>query len=249
MDQDHAVLSIQQQGDLVGLSRAAYYYTPVAETSENLQLLRLLDAQSLVTPFYGSRRMTVWLKEQGAPINRKRLQRLMRLMGLEGLAPGPPTSAAQAAHPRYPYWLRDVPVMRPNQAWGVDITSGPMAVGFLYLVASMDWCIRYVVGWAVSNSLDADFCLEALEQAFGHGAPDIFKSDQGVQFTSQAWIERVERAGSRVRMDGRGRAFDNILSSLSDCGAPSNMKTSICGTMPRAQNSSEAWVCLFRLLQ
>lgn len=205
------MLSIHQQCDLLGLSRSAYYYTPAAETPENLRLMRLLDAQYLVTPFYGSRRMTVWLKQHGHGINRKRIQRLMRLMGLEGLAPGPQTSVAHPAHPRYPYLLRNVSVVRPNQAWCVDITYVPMAVGFMYLVAIMDWFSRYVVGWAVSNSLDTDFCLEALDQAFTHGAPDIFNSDQGVQFTSQAWIAQVEKAGSRVSMDGRGRVFDNIF--------------------------------------
>jgi putative transposase len=205
------MLSIQQQCALVGLSRSAYYYTPATETAENLQLMRLLDAQYLVTPFYGSRRMTVWLNQQGYGINRKRIQRLMRLMGLEGLAPGPQTSVAHPAHPHYPYLLRDVAVVRPNQAWCVDITYVPMAIGFMYLVAIMDWFSRYVVGWAVSNSLDTDFCLDALDQAFAYGAPDIFNSDQGVQFTSPTWIARVEQAGSRVSMDGRGRVFDNIF--------------------------------------
>ncbi|MDR4499846.1 MAG: IS3 family transposase [Nitrospirales bacterium] len=204
-------MSIQQQCNLMGLSRSVYYYTPATETPENLQLMRLLDAQYLITPFYGSRRMTVWLQEQGHPMNRKRIQRLMRLMGLEGVAPGPQTSIAHPAHPRYPYLLRDVSVMRPNQAWCVDITYVPMTVGFMYLVAIMDWFSRYIVGWAVSNSLDADFCLEALDEAFAHGVPDIFNSDQGVQFTSQAWITRVEQAGSRVSMDGRGRVFDTIF--------------------------------------
>ena len=205
------MLSTQQQCDLVGLSRSAYYSTPRAESPQNLQLMRLLDAQYLVTPFYGSRRMAVWLKDEGYRVNRKRLQRLMRPMGLEGLAPGPQTSQAHPAHPRYPYLLRNVAVVRPNQAWCVDITYVPMAVGFMYLVAIMDWFSRYVVSWVVSNSLDADFCLEALEQALSHGAPDIFNSDQGGQFTSQAWIARVEQAGSQVSMDGRGRVFDNIF--------------------------------------
>lgn len=205
------MLSIQQPCDFVGLSRSAYYSTPRAESPQNIQLMRLLDAQYLVTPFYGSRRMAVWLKDEGYRVNRKRLQRLMRLMGLEGLAPGPQPSQAHPAHPRYPYLLRNVAVVRPNQAWCVDITYVPMAVGFMYLVAIMDWVSRYVVNWAVSNSLDADFCLEALEQALSHGAPNIFNRDQGVQFTSQAWIARVEQAGSQVSMDGRGRVFDNIF--------------------------------------
>ncbi len=205
------MLSIQQQCALVGLSRSVYYYQPAAESEKNLHLMRLLDAQYLQTPFYGSRRMTVWLHEQGYGINRKRIQRLMRLMGLEGLAPGPSTSRAHPAHRRYPYLLRDLQVVRPNQAWCVDITYVPMALGFMYLVAIMDWFSRYVGAWAVSNTLDVDFYLEALDQALAMYTPEIFNSDQGVQFTSQAWIERIEAAGSLVSMDSRGCVFDNIF--------------------------------------
>jgi putative transposase len=205
------MLSIQQQCALVGLSRSAYYYHPATESEENLHLMRLLDEQYLRTPFYGSRRMTVWFQEHGYTINRKRIQRLMRLMGLEGIAPGPQTSKGHPAHLRYPYLLRGIKVVRPNQAWCVDITYVPMALGFMYLVAIMDWFSRYVVAWAVSNTLETDFCLKALEEALARHTPEIFNSDQGVQFTSQAWIERVEAAGSLVSMDGRGRVFDNIF--------------------------------------
>ncbi len=205
------MVSVQQQCALVGISRSAYYAPPAGESIENLHLMRLLDEQYLHTPFYGSRRMTVWFQEHGYPINRKRIQRLMRLMGLEGIAPGPHTSKGHLAHPRYPYLLRNVNVVRPNQAWCVDITYVPMAGGFMYLVAIMDWFSRYVVAWAASTTLEADFCLEALERALAKHTPEIFNSDQGVQFTSQAWIERVEAAGSLVSMDGRGRVFDNIF--------------------------------------
>ncbi len=205
------MVSIQRQCALVGLSRSAYYYHPATESAENLHLMRVLDEQYLRTPFYGSRRMTVWFQEHGYPINRKRIQRLMRLMGLEGIAPGPHTSKGHPAHLRYPYLLRGVKVIRSNQAWCVDITYVPMAMGFMYLVAIMDWFSRYVVAWAVSNTLETDFCVEALERALARHTPEIFNSDQGVQFTSQAWIERVESAGSLVSMDGRGRVFDNIF--------------------------------------
>ena len=208
IDANHSMLSIQRQCGLVGLSRSAYYYTPAVESHENLQLMRLLDAQYLLTPFYGSRRMTVWLKAQGYPINRKRIQRLMRLMGLEGLAPGPQTSVARPAHPRYPYVLRDVPVVRPNQAWYVDITYVPMVVGFMYLVAIMD-LVESLCGELGHLQFLRNRLL--LGRVGTGGAPDIFNSDQGVQFTSQAWIDRVEQAGSRVSMDGRGRVFDNIF--------------------------------------
>ena len=205
------MLSIQEQCALVGLSRSAYYYQPATESPENLHFMRLLDEQYLQTPFYGSRRMTAWLQAHGYSINRKRIQRLMRLMGLEGLAPGPNTSKAHPEHVRYPYLLRNVSVVRPNQAWCVDITYVPMALGFMYLVAIMDWFSRYVVAWAVSNTLETDFCLEALGQALATHTPEILNSDQGAQFTSQAWIERVQAAGSLVSMDGRGRVFDNIF--------------------------------------
>jgi len=205
------MVSIQQQCALVGLSRSAYYAHPAGESAENLHLMRLLDEHYLQTPFYGSRRMTVWFQEHWYTINRKRIQRLMRLMGLEGIAPGPQTSKGHPAHLRYPYLLRGIKVVRPNQAWCVDITDVPMALGFMYLVAIMDWFSRYVVAWAVSNTLETDFCLKALEEALARHTPEIFNSDQGVQFTSQAWIERVEAAGSLVSMDGRGRVFDNIF--------------------------------------
>lgn len=211
IDTGHPTLSIQDQCALVGLSRSAYDYSPAGESEANLHLMRLLDEQYLHTPFYGSRRMTEWLQGQGYPVNRKRVQRLMCQMGLEGIAPGPHTSQSHSEHRRYPYLLRDVAVVRPNQAWCVDITYVPMALGFMYLVAIMDWFSRYVVAWAVSNTVDVGFCLDALEQALAKHTPDIFNSDQGVQFTSQAWIERVEAAGSAVSMDGRGRVFDNIF--------------------------------------
>jgi putative transposase len=211
IQREHPTMSIQRQCTLLQLSRSAYYYHPVEESEENLRLMRLLDEQYLKTPFYGSRRMTEWFQVQGYLINRKRVQRLMRQMGLEGIAPGPHTSNTHPGHRRYPYLLRDTIVVRPNQAWCVDITYVPMALGFMYLVAIMDWFSRYVIAWAVSNTLDMGFCLDALEHALSKQTPEIFNSDQGVQFTSQAWIERVEAAGSAVSMDGRGRVFDNIF--------------------------------------
>jgi len=162
---EHPTMSIQRQCTLMKLSRSAYYYHPVKESEENLRLMRLLDEQYLKTPFLGSRRMTEWFQGQGYWINRKRVQRLMRQMGLEGIAQGPHTSNAHPEHRRYPYLLRDVVVICPNQAWCVDITYVPMTLGFMYLVAIMDWFSRYVVAWAVSNTLDLGFCLDALEHA------------------------------------------------------------------------------------
>jgi putative transposase len=173
--------------------------------------MRLIDEQYTRTPFYGSRRMRVYLRELGYGLNRKRVQRLMRLMGLEGVAPGPRTSRRQPEHKVYPYLLRDVVPVRPNQVWSTDITFIPMRVGFMYLVAILDWYSRYVVGWALSNTLDTGFCLEALERAFERGRPEIFNSDQGCQFTSEAFTGRLEAQGVRISMDGRGRVFDNIF--------------------------------------
>lgn len=200
-----------RQCELLGLARSSYYYTPVGESEENLAYMRLIDEQYLSTPFYGSRRMTVWLQRQGYAINRKRVQRLMRQMGLEGLAPGPRTSRPAPEHRVYPYLLRELAITHPNQVWATDITYVPMPRGFMYLVAIMDWYSRYVLAWELSNTLDAGFCLEALETALSGCCPEIFNSDQGVQFTSAAFTRRLEEAGVRISMDGRGRAFDNIF--------------------------------------
>jgi putative transposase len=207
----HPDLSIERQCDLVELARSSYYYQPVPAKPEDLHLMRLLDEQYLRTPFYGSRRMTVWLQQQGHEVNRKRVQRLMRLMGLVGIAPGPGTSRPHPPHPVYPYLLRDTVVERPNQVWCSDITYVPMPVGFLYLVVVMDWFSRYVLAWELSNSLEVGFCLVALERALARCQPEIFNSDQGAQFTSSTFTERLAQAQVRISMDGRGRTFDNIF--------------------------------------
>lgn len=211
IEPNHRELSIARQCELLGLSRSSYYYQAVPESEENLQYMRLLDEQYLRTPYYGSRRMTVWLREQGFDINRKRVQRLMRQMGLEGVAPGPNTSRGHPEHQVYPYLLRNVAITKVNQVWSTDITYLPMAKGFLYLVAIIDWYSRYVLAWEVSNTLDTAFCLEALDNALAQARPQIFNSDQGVQFTSAAFTERLHQAGVQISMDGRGRAFDNIF--------------------------------------
>ncbi len=173
--------------------------------------MRLIDEHYTRTPFYGSRRMVVALSEQGYPVNRKRVQRLMRLMGLEGLAPGPSTSRPHPQHKIYPYLLRDVQIVRPNQVWGSDITYIPMRSGYLFLTAILDWYSRYVVGWALSNTQDTGLCLEALEQALSEARPEIFNTDQGSQYTSTAFTERLKAHEIRISMDGRGRVFDNIF--------------------------------------
>jgi putative transposase len=207
----HSQLSIRRQCALLGLGRANWYYQPAAESTETLELMRQIDRQYTCTPFYGSRRMTVFLNAAGYPVNRKRVQRLMRQMGLVGVAPGPQTSRPQPQHTVSPYLLRGLVSDRPNQAWCTAVTYRPMPRGFLFLVAILDWYSRYVVAWMVSNTQDTAFCLETLEQAFTHGCPAIFNSDQGCQFTSTVFTTRLEAAGVQASMDGRGRVFDNIF--------------------------------------
>jgi putative transposase len=173
--------------------------------------MRLIDEQYTRTPFYGSRRMTVVLQGLGHGVNRKRVQRLMRLMRLEGVAPGPRTSAPHPEHKVYPYLLRDLAVERPDQVWASDITYIPMQRGFMYLVAILDWYSRYVVAWSLSNTLETAFCLEALEQALTGARPEIFNSDQGSPYTSAEFTGPLHAQGVAISMDGRGRAFDNIV--------------------------------------
>jgi len=208
-DQDD--LSIRRQCELLGLNRSTLYYRGVGESEENLELMRLIDEQYLRTPFLGSRRMTVWLESKGYQVNRKRIQRLMRIMGLEAVYPKPRTSQGGQEHRIYPYLLRNVTIDRPNQVWVADITYVPMAYGFMYLAAIMDWYSRYVVSWTLSNSLESCFCVDALEEALAWQRPAIFNSDQGAQFTSQRFTSILEDFGVAISMDGRGRVFDNIF--------------------------------------
>ena len=211
IEPEHACLSIRRQCELVGLNRSTYYLEPASETEENLLFMRLINEQYLKTPFYGSRRMGEHLCGLGYEINRKRIQRLMRKMGLEAIYPKPKTSQARAAHTVYPYLLRDLEIVRACQVWSTDITYVPMPRGFTYLVAVIDWYSRFVLSWQLSNTLDGRFCLEALEAALDLGNPEIFNTDQGAQFTARGFTSRVEAAGVRVSMDGRGRALDNVF--------------------------------------
>jgi putative transposase len=172
--------------------------------------MRKIDEQYLRTPFYGSRRMAVWLCREGHEVNRKRVQRLMRIMGLEAIYPKPRTTVTVACH-KYPYLLRNLEITRPNQVWAADITYVPLRSGYLYLTAVLDWYSRYVLAWQLSNSLDSDFCLTTLEEALGRGRPEIFNTDQGVQYTSREFTGRLEKAGIAISMDGRGRALDNVF--------------------------------------
>jgi putative transposase len=204
-------LSVRRQCELLGLSRSSLYYEPARETGEDLRLMRRIDEQYTACPFYGSRRMTAWLIEQGEEVNRKRVQRLMRVMGLEAVYPKPRLSVAGRGHKIYPYLLRGVKIERPDQVWSTDITYVPMTSGFMYLAAVIDWFSRYVIAWKLSNTLDGSFCLEMLDEALKGGRPEVFNTDQGVQFTAAAFTGRLESAGVAVSMDGRGRALDNVF--------------------------------------
>jgi putative transposase len=196
---------------LLGLNRSSLYYEPLAETAENLRLMRRIDEQYTAHPFYGSRKMTRWLVQQGEAVNRKRVQRLMRLMGLEAIYPKPSLSLAGRGHRVFPYLLRNVRIERADQVWSTDITYIPLPAGFLYLAAILDWYSRYVLAWRLSNTLDGSFCLEMLEEALRRGKPEVFNTDQGSQFTAEAWTSRLQSAGVAVSMDGRGRCLDNVF--------------------------------------
>lgn len=213
IDQRDAV-SVVRQCVLAGVSRATIYaqQKPGPVDQSNLLLSRLVDEEYTRHPFYGSRKMVVFLKVAGHMVNRKRVQGLMRQMGLAGMAPGPNTSRPHPEHKIYPYLLRGVPVIRPDQVWGTDITYIRLAHGFAYLVAIIDWYSRRVLSWRISNSMDAVFCVDCLEEALrSHGRPEIFNSDQGSQFTSVAFTSVLKREEIVISMDGRGRAFDNIF--------------------------------------
>jgi putative transposase len=207
----HPQISMARQCALLDLPRATYYYQATGESVENLQLMRRLDEQYTQTPYYGTRRMTAWLRSQGYAVNRKRVTRLLRTMGLEAIYPTPHTSQSHPTPRVYPYLLRGVPITRVNQVWSTDITYIRLHGGFVSLVAVMDWFSRYVLSWAVSITIDVGFCLEALEQALGVATPDIFNSDQGAQFTSLEFTGRLAAAGIQISMDGRGRALDNVF--------------------------------------
>ena len=207
-------VSVVQQCVLAGVSRATFYaqQKPRLVDKSDLLLSQLIDEEYTRHPFYGSRKMVVFLKNSGYIVNRKRVQRLMRQIGLVSMAPGPNTSHAHPEHKVYPYLLRGVPVIRPNQVWSTDITYIRLTHGFAYLVAIIDWYSRRVMSWRISNTMEAVFCVDCLEEALrNHDKPEIFNSDQGSQFTSEAFTSVLKREGINISMDGRGRAFDNIF--------------------------------------
>jgi len=211
VEPDHPQISLRRQCELLGLNRSTLYYTPVGASELNLRLMRLIDEQYTRTPFYGWLRMTAYLCRQGLPVNHKRVQRLMRLMGLAAIYPKPKLTQPDGRAQVYPYLLRGLAITGVNQVWSRDITYVRMAHGFMYLVAIIDWFSRYVLTWQLSNTLDGQFCLDALQIALRQSQPTIFNTDQGVQFTAQAFTNTLEATGVRVSMDGRGRALDNIF--------------------------------------
>jgi len=205
-------LPVGKQCALLSISRSSFYYEPKGENEMNLDLMRVIDKQFLETPFFGVRQMTWHLRNEGRLVNEKRIRRLMRLMGLMPIYQKPNTSRPTKGHKIYPYLLRGLHVGRPNQVWCADITYLPMRRGFLYLVAIMDWHTRKVLAWRISNTLEAEFCVDALHEAIHKfGPPEIMNTDQGSQFTSFAWTDRLRRSGVRISMDGKGRFLDNIF--------------------------------------
>jgi putative transposase len=212
IDRCHKRLSVSAQCRLLSVSRSGLYYTPSVETSENLSILRLLDAQYLETPFYGVRRLRAWLGEQGYAVNVKRLRRLMRVVNWQTLYRKPRTTRRDPTQRVYPYLLKNLPITAPNQAWAIDITYVPMRRGFLYLCAVIDLHTRYVLSWSLSNTMTAQWCCQVVEAAIDqHGRPQLINSDQGSQFTSQAYTQLLRRHEIAISMDSKGRALDNIF--------------------------------------
>lgn len=212
IDPRQPVLSITRQCALIGISRSAWYGPGRTETPLNLALMKLIDAQFMETPFYGSRQMARHLRNQGYNVGRKRVRRLMARMGLRAVYQKPKTTVPHPEHRKYPYLLRDLVIERPNHVWCADITYIPMRRGFLYLVAIMDWGTRRVLSWRLSNTMDTEFCIEALEDALRlHGRPEIFNTDQGSQFTSPRFTQILLDATVKASMDGRGRWMDNVM--------------------------------------
>ncbi len=212
IDRADVDLSIVAQCRLLKVARSTLYWRAAAVSEDDLRLMRRLDEQYLRTPFYGSRRMVAELHREGEAVNRKRVRRLMRLLGLEAIYQKPNTSRRHPEHKVYPYLLRGLVIDRPNQVWCADITYIPLAKGFVYLVAVMDWFSRRVLAWRLSIGMETDFCVEALQEAMDrYGQPEIFNTDQGVQFSSAAFIDELAAHGVRISMDGKGRFLDNIF--------------------------------------
>lgn len=205
-------VSMRRQCELLAVCRSSLYYQPKPTSPEELALMRRIDSLHLEFPFYGSRKLTRCLKDEGKDVNRKHIQRLMRVMGIEAVAPKPDTSRAAPEHPKYPYLLRNVSVCRVNQVWCADVTYIPMAEGFAYLVAIMDWYSRRILAWRLSNTMDPAFCVDALKEALASfAAPEVFNTDQGSQFTASDFTDVLREHDVKISMDGKGRYMDNIF--------------------------------------
>ena len=211
VQRSHRRLSVTRQCKLLGISRTSVSYRRKPTAQTDLELMAAMDRQYLETPYYGSRRMRAWLQTQGHCVNRKRVRRLMRVMGLVALYQRPRTSKPLPTAPKHPYLLRELTITRPDQVWAADSTYIPMAKGFLYLVAVMDWYSRKVLAWRLSNTLDSAFCVDALEEALSKGTPEICNTDQGAQFTSEVFTGLLKQHGVRISHDGKGRFMDNIF--------------------------------------
>lgn len=211
MERCHRRLSVARQCQLLDINRSSFYYRRKPTPQSDVELMATMDRQYLATPYFGSRRMVAWLQTQGYCVNRKRVRRLMRVMGLEAIYQRPRTTQCAPSAPKYPYLLRGLAVTRPDQVWAADITYIPMARGFLYLVVIMDWYSRCILAWRLSNTLDSAFCVDALEEALTRGTPEVFNTDQGTQFTSEAFTRELRERGIQISHDGKGRYTDNIF--------------------------------------
>jgi len=241
------LLPVTRRCELLSIPRSSAYYDSTADPSHDELLMRAIDVIHLRLPFYGSRRICDELAEEGHVVNRKRVQRLMRRMGLAALYPGPNTSRAHHAHTVYPYLLRGLTVDRPNQVWCADITYIPMAKGFVYLVAIMDWYSRKVLSWRLSNTLDAEFCVAALNEALvKFGRPDIFNTDQGAQFTSEAFTQVLQDAKVQISMDGKGRWTDNVfIERLWRSLKYEEVYLTAYDTIPQAREGIRRWMTFY----
>jgi len=204
-------IPVYQQCELLNFARSSFYYQSVKDDNYNRYLMRLIDEQYTKAPFYGRPKMTAWLRSLGHPVNHKRVGRLMKQMGIQAIYPKRKLSKSTTEHIKFPYLLKGLDIIYPNQVWATDITYVRIHRGFVYLVVIMDWFSRYIIGWEISNTLDGYFCLEALEKSLLYNKPEIFNSDQGTQFTSQDFVSCLRTAGIRISMDGRGRIYDNIF--------------------------------------
>lgn len=211
IEPENEFISIVRQCELLDLARSSYYFEPCGESAENLEIMKHIDRAYTDSPYYGIRRMTALLEQQGLRINHKRVARLYRLMGIEAIYPKPNLSKADSGHQKHPYLLRNVPIVRTNQVWSTDITYIPMQKGFLYLSAIIDWFSRFVIAWNISNTMDLSFCIDLVNKALAQGRPEIFNTDQGSQYTSTDFLEILTLANIRISMDGKGRATDNAI--------------------------------------